>query len=160
MIEIEIAQPKDWEFFRDLRLQALTESPEAFSSTFERENSFTKDEWISRMTNGSSFIATEEGVGVGIVGVMQFEETKSQEYKIVSMWVSPDFRGTDLASALVSDAKKWAIRNGGSSIYLHVESNNLAAINFYKKVGFEQIPNTRFNPENSEHQYIEMTCEL
>lgn len=160
MIEIHIAQPEEWEFFRDLRLRALNDSPEAFSSTFDREKQFTKDEWVSRMTNGASFVASEDGTGVGIIGVMQFEETKLTEYKIVSMWVDLNHRGTHLARTLVDKAKAWARTKNASSIYLHVESNNKAATKFYEKVGFKQIPNTRFNPEDTEIVYLEMVSEV
>lgn len=36
-----------------LRLSALTDSAAAFSSTFEHESSFTPDEWVTRLREGS-----------------------------------------------------------------------------------------------------------
>jgi len=48
------------EKYRELRLSALKESPTSFSSTYETEVAFTKDQWISRLrTPGKeTFICT------------------------------------------------------------------------------------------------------
>ena len=49
--------PDDWERVRRLRLEALTESPDAFSSTLSRELAFDEDTWRARLSGPSPFVA-------------------------------------------------------------------------------------------------------
>jgi hypothetical protein len=45
--------PHEWRLYRDLRLRALRESPDAFGSTFAREAERTDDEWAARLSAGA-----------------------------------------------------------------------------------------------------------
>jgi hypothetical protein len=45
MFDVRQATPDDEDLIRALRLQAILESPEAFSSTYERELTRTADDW-------------------------------------------------------------------------------------------------------------------
>jgi len=41
--------PHEWRIYRDLRLRALADSPDAFGSTFERERDRPDAEWADRL---------------------------------------------------------------------------------------------------------------
>jgi hypothetical protein len=45
--------PHEWRLYRDLRLRALRELPDAFGSTFAREAERTDDEWTARLSAGA-----------------------------------------------------------------------------------------------------------
>lgn len=160
MVEIHIAQAKKWKFYRDLRLRALGDSPNAFTSSLERENQFTKDEWVSRIENGASFVASDNNRGIGMIQAIQTSESQINEYYLVAMWVDPNYRGTNLATQLVDSVRNWAKSKKVTGLYLHVESTNQAAIRLYEKVGFIQVPNTRLNPKDSKYEYLEMVCKI
>ncbi|MND99560.1 hypothetical protein D3C80_919470 [compost metagenome] len=40
----------EWRLYRNLRLRALRESPDAFSSTYEREATRSEDDWEARVS--------------------------------------------------------------------------------------------------------------
>src|SRR6266851_4510750 len=42
----------EWSTYKDLRLAALTESPDAFGSTFAKEVQRSDTEWASRLASG------------------------------------------------------------------------------------------------------------
>ena len=46
-MEVQQARAADWEELRELRLQALGDAPDAFSSTLEQEAAFPEEVWRS-----------------------------------------------------------------------------------------------------------------
>ena len=46
--------PHEWRVYRELRLRALADSPDAFGSTYEREAARTDAEWEDRLTTGAT----------------------------------------------------------------------------------------------------------
>jgi hypothetical protein len=53
------AVPGDEAILRELRLQALSEAPEAFGSTYERELARTNSDWQRWLSRGATFILDE-----------------------------------------------------------------------------------------------------
>lgn len=43
--------PKDWEKYKKIRLEALQENPEAFGSSYEKEIAFPDETWQERCGN-------------------------------------------------------------------------------------------------------------
>ena len=66
-IEVRRAMPGDEPILRALRLQALSDTPEAFGSTYERELARTDDDWRRWLTPGATFILTDEDGPRGLV---------------------------------------------------------------------------------------------
>lgn len=99
------------------------------------------DNWFDkRMIETEKYLGYfSNGLLVGIAGIHVY----SKEYKVAALGniaTHPDYRGKGigfkLTSALCSDLKKTVDHIG-----LNVKSNNDAAINCYKKIGFEIIGN-------------------
>ncbi len=65
--EIKRAVMGDEALLRDLRVQALTDSPEAFGSTLERELARTTEDWRKWMAPGVTFLALADGQPRGLV---------------------------------------------------------------------------------------------
>jgi ribosomal protein S18 acetylase RimI-like enzyme len=120
---------------RALRLQALTDSPRAFSSTYERELARTTEDWQRWLAPGVTFILEAGGEPRGLVAGSRDPHDFSLIH-LMAMWVHPDFRGTGAADALVSSIKGWAAQVGATQVRLHVVESNGRARRCYERAGF------------------------
>src|SRR5271170_4948620 len=104
---------------RALRLQALTDSPRAFSSTYERELARTTEDWRRWLAPSATFFLEADGEARGLVaGVSDTHD--SSVVHLMAMWVHPDVRGTGAADLLVSSVKGWAAGVGAKEVRLNV----------------------------------------
>ena len=111
---------------RALRLQALTDSPGAFSSTYERELARTIEDWRRWLAPGVTFILDAGGEPRGLVAGSREPHDVSVVH-LVAMWVHPDLRGTGAADVLVSSVKAWAGQVGATQVHLKVVESNCRA---------------------------------
>jgi len=58
------------------------------------------------------------------------------------MYVDPEFRGRGYNNQLINSLKKWVRSQGITEVRLEVYHENAAAVNAYKKAGFEPILTT------------------
>lgn len=128
--------PDDWRFWREARLAALADAPEAFSSTLAREQRFDEATWRQRLApetgvRAMAYLGEQEA---GIVGTYLPEDAEHPE--LVSMWVRPAARGSGVADALVAEVVAWARERRHSEIRLWVVDNNEAARRLYLRHGF------------------------
>ena len=152
---VEKANPDEWERVREIRIRALTDSPDAFGSTLEREERFEEIDWRNRLNQEgvATFIATlGKGQDIGLVTGAPYDEVAG----LFSMWVSPEARGTGVGKQLVEVVVDWAASEGFPRILLDVADHNVAAIALYKSIGFQRtgIVGTLPSPREqiTEHQ--------
>jgi len=84
--------------------------------------------------------AEAEGRLVGVGGI----EVHGTEAELKRFYVVPDARGTGVASALLQALVQYARGNGVRVLRLETGDKQHAAIRFYRKHGFVEIP--RFGP--------------
>lgn len=129
----------EWTTLRAVRLAALADAPEAFGSTLAREEAFGEAEWRRRATT-PVFIAWRAGEAVGLVSVIRRQDgagtASGPEWHLMSMWVSPDARGSGAADLLVSAAVETARAGGAERVTLWVADGNDRARAFYVRNGF------------------------
>lgn len=131
----------DAESYRIIRLQALQEHPEAFSSSFEEESQYPLDVFRDRFQSNDSFTfgAFENDVLVGTVTLLMEKKLKlKHRASIVAMYVAPNYRKKRVGHALMVEAlKKTKENNGIEQIYLSVEASNTPAKKLYTSFDFE-----------------------
>ena len=125
----------DEPILRAIRLQALSETPEAFGSTYERELARTTADWQRWMSPGATFILDDAGGPKGIVAGMR-DESDAAVVHLMSMWVDPALRGSGAAEALVASLLAWAETEGARQMRLAVIQTNDRARRFYERLGF------------------------
>jgi GNAT superfamily N-acetyltransferase len=137
MVLVREVTAGDWEAFRDIRLEALRDAPEAFGSTFAREAAFAEADWQRRIARGGNFLgylpeasATEPA---GLIGGFQ-EDPETVE--LVSMYVRPRARGRGLGEALIATVTDWAAARNAKSVHLWVTETNKPARLLYERCGF------------------------
>ncbi|MGX5679988.1 N-acetyltransferase family protein [Schumannella luteola] len=134
-LEFRSAEPGDWRLYREVRLRALRESPDAYSSTFARESQLPALAWRRRIGSAHTIIVLQHGEVVATAtGIPNRGNSRRRE--VVAMWVSPDFRGARIATALLDRLADWAHLQGATELVLWVAEGNEAAVRAYSRAGF------------------------
>lgn len=126
---------------RQLRLDALVETPESFGSSYEEEHTLTLEdirEWITPANDGAMFGVFADDALAGMVGVGRQRMLKMRhKAHIWSMYVAPAQRGRGLGRMLMQAAIAHAqTMRGIRQVQLSVTANNAAAAALYASLGF------------------------
>ncbi|MGO1976320.1 GNAT family N-acetyltransferase [Brachybacterium tyrofermentans] len=157
MISAKVLAPDDWPVWRELRLRALTEDPEAFSSTLERALARDGDGGPERETYwrgyfrlpGAAFIAVQsdgcEGISTGAgvpAGMARLltTSTPGEPAEVLSVWVAPEHRGHGVGRALIAACVgHLAAHHPKTRLRLAVVETNRPARRLYESCGFGVI---------------------
>jgi GNAT superfamily N-acetyltransferase len=126
-------ESEDWQRFRDVRLAALAESPEMFGSTLAKEQSFDEAEWRRRAARPATFLASRDGVDVGMASVYEFDGG----WCVMGMWLAPVARGTGVVEALVNACESVAQGAGATTVALWVMEGNPRGRHAYLRLGYD-----------------------
>ncbi len=133
--------PDEWRLYRDLRLHALREAPDAFGSMYAHEARRSDSEWTSRLSRGVSspwdlpLVAEASDEPCGLAWV-RIEEDAPAIAHLYQMWVAPTRRRQGTGRALLDAAVAWARLAGAHTIVLDVTTGNNDAARLYERVGF------------------------
>ncbi len=144
-MEIVTLPPEDWQAYRDLRLRALKEDPQAFSSSYADAAQFDEEKWKGRLRDAFQgqrswlFFARHEGKLVGMIGAF-VDEASSETATIVSVYVPAEERGKGISSQLMKCILSALSKSSSfKAVSLTVNSTQLSAIGLYRKFGFQPI---------------------
>lgn len=136
MLTVECIDATRWKDLREVRLDALRDSPDAFWATWNDENRYARDDWVRFTRTVAWFVAVHDDPttrnSVGLVGCLRRTEAPD-ESEIIGMWVRPDQRGTGTADLLIGAAHHWARSEGARSLALWVIDSNHRARRFYER---------------------------
>jgi len=125
MSELRRLGPDDWETYREIRLAALADSPDAFGSTLERERELGEDDWRRRLTGPVYVVEDPRPVAVG--GIFDNAGTP----QVWGMWTHPEHRGRGHARRILD-----ALIPPGTPAQLDVNITNGGARVAYERYGF------------------------
>jgi GNAT superfamily N-acetyltransferase len=147
---------------RELRLRALTESPDAFAGTAEEEARLPASHW--RELAHQSGVADHLAIYVAIDGARWLAMGAGRWYdrdrgiaQLWGMWVDPAARGLGLGERLVQDVRGWAARQDARFLRLGVATRPGDATPFYERLGFVRTGETarmRRDPTRPAHYLI------
>ena len=128
---------EDLAAYREVRLAALRDAPEAFGSTFEKEATLTEDDWRRRLEteDRAVFVVDDAGMILGLAVGSPDEDDPGAGY-LLSMWVDPRARGSGRGDALVQAVVGWLEAGRYRLIRLHVTDGNATAVDLYRRNGF------------------------
>jgi ribosomal protein S18 acetylase RimI-like enzyme len=168
-VEIRQAGPDDWAALRQVRLAALAEAPYAFGSTLDTEIDRPERHWRARIAGWPQFIAWAGAEPVGIAA--GFAEPADDDdcdqagargnWHLVSMWVSPQARGSGTADDLVAAVSTRARADGARRLTLWVTDVNTRARAFYQRMGFRSTGRRQLvRPNEPDHWEQELALDL
>ncbi len=144
-MEIVSLSVEEWRQYRSLRLRALKEDPEAFSSIFEVEASKPDEFWQGRLGDASKgekswlLFAREAGKLVGMIGAY-IPEGSGDTPTIVSVYVPSEERGKGISRRLMQEMlKTLSSKPDLRKVRLAVNITQIAAVNLYRAFGFQDI---------------------
>ena len=120
---------------RALRLQALSDTPDAFGSTYERELARTTADWQRWLSPGVTYLLEDAAGAKGIVAGAH-DSTDPAVVHLLAMWVHPSMRGSGAADGLVAAVVAWAASEDAKVVRLRVIQTNERARRFYLRNGF------------------------
>ena len=134
-IAVRVLDESEWPLYRDVRVRALAESPDAFTATLADEADREDQFWRDRMTRSYRLLAERGSASQGIVSLGPYEQDPSAA-EVFGLYVVPDARGTGVAWRLVEAAAALATQKGYPQLYYWVGTDNARAIGFAKNFGF------------------------
>ncbi len=145
LLRLERLKAEAWPVLKAMRLAALRQAPEAFTSPYQEEAS-QPDEWWQALAlanaqdeRSAGFLAYVGQTPVGLVACVWQDKPRGL-VRLVSLWVAPAQRGRGVASALLERALLWAKDVGALACEADVTSQNAGADVFYWRRGFRRVP--------------------
>lgn len=158
----------DWQKYRDLRLEALKDSPTAFASSYQDELPTPDEKWKERLQNALDektdfmlFAKSGEKL-VGMAGAFRNQKIKVRHIAtIYGVYVNPQFRsqglGTKLLESLISKLKK---HPQIVKIKISAVTKNSGALKLYQKLGFSVVGKYEKELFVDNHYYDENLMEM
>ena len=125
---------EEWRELRELRLEALRDSPDAFWTLHEEALERTDADW-REWTTFACHVAVDDGRLVGMVAGFPDEEDP-EAADLIAMYVRPDARGRGIGTALVDAQLGWARAEGFTRMLLMVNVEQTSAFRLYERCGF------------------------
>ena len=142
IVKIRSAQEVSAQAFRDLRLEAVRNHPEAFGADFDTENGPPATFWEERLhapgSEGTIYFATQNDRFIGMCGILRRNSPKIKHSAIIwGVYVQAEWRGLKIAERLIASCIEWARAQGIKIVKLAVVNTNAAAIRCYASCGFK-----------------------
>jgi ribosomal protein S18 acetylase RimI-like enzyme len=134
---------EDWAEYREVRLRALRESPEAFVASAEEEADYPEDRWRARMRRSQRLLAGRDGEALGVASVGTEGTSGDTVGELFGLWVTPEARGTGVARRLLEAGARAAREDGLKHLVYWVGTDNGRAVAFASSFGFRPTDNRR-----------------
>ncbi|HTL58691.1 MAG TPA: GNAT family N-acetyltransferase [Candidatus Limnocylindrales bacterium] len=134
----------EWAIYKDLRLAALAESPDAFGSTFAKEAQRSDAEWANRLTSGVNsswdfpIVAEIDRQPIGLAWG-RIEESNPTVANLYQVWVYPNYRRLGAGQLLLEAVTTWATGKQAHFLELGVTRGDTPAMRLYTRAGFEAV---------------------
>jgi ribosomal protein S18 acetylase RimI-like enzyme len=146
-MEVHPLSETDASEYHELRLRALREHPDAFTSSYEEERlkplAWVKSRVVPSAEAPNDFVlgAFEDGKLVGILGMSVEPRAKSRHKgHVFGMYVAPEYAGRGVGQKLMA----YCIRRARGiaaleQLQLTVTESNMRAKSLYEKTGFRSF---------------------
>ncbi len=141
-IKVRLLSENEWQLFREVRLTALRDAPQAFVARYEDEASYDDDFWRERMRRATRIVAERGAEPVGLVSLGGHDDDP-EAAAVFGLWTSPEVRGQRVAWGLVTAARQKAAEDGSEFLYFWVGSDNSSAVAFASSFGFRPTSERR-----------------
>lgn len=109
------------------------------------DEAFTKEQILHLLKeyNCVNLVARVDGIIAGFVIGMMYVDRKALHAHILTIDVSPAYRRRGIGQLLLQEIERIFKEKGVNASHLEVREDNVAAINLYRKLGYEEIGKLR-----------------
>lgn len=107
-IEYITLEPARWQEYRDIRLEALLDSPQAYGTSYDEELQTSKEQWKERLGEAQQkkyrwmLFAQKDNRLIGSVGAYREKGERSGHLvTVINVYVKPGCRGKGIATQLL-----------------------------------------------------------
>lgn len=158
MVVVRRLEPGDWRAYRELRLEALKDTPLAFVEQYADALARPDSAWRERAEHRDGtytvVAVAPDGSFVGKATGMVYAAGCAD---IVAVYVAPGHRGTGVARELLEALLDWAGAGGLRTLQLCVVESNDRALAFYERFGFVATGETM--PYEPDPRHVERVLE-
>lgn len=164
-MRIRQIKPNEVSLYKELRLRALADAPDAFGQSLAEVSAQPQEQWVSTVEAFAkgcrkvAFFALEARRGVGLVFAFVDKERQHIGH-VCALWVDPSARGKGVGQGLLDAVKAWARKTGLNELELWVTQGNSCAARLYEKAGFCKTGRNAAHPVNPTLQADEMKLKL
>lgn len=158
----------EWRDYRELRLEALLDSPMNFGQTHEQALAIPDEAWQERArANAASedqafYVALDDadpsGRLVGMWGVVPHRD-RPGAHIVVGVYVRQEARGTDVARRLNQATIDFVRTTSAKELILLVRDDNDRGRRFYEREGFVLTGHKEPHDLDPSHDLVEMRYE-
>ena len=155
MVLVRETVTADWQAWRDIRLRALRDAPDAFSSVYADQVRLGEDHWRQRVSGGGLFLAYIPEVSPAQASTFEaagmaggYQEVPSV-VELISMFVRSQARGRGVGEALIDAVIGWGRARDATSVHLWVTETNKHARLLYERCGFTATAERQPLPSNT-----------
>ncbi len=141
-LSVRRAGPEEAETLRAIRLEALSDSPGAYGTTYDDVIGWSLEQWAARLSGTPHFFGLRDSRVRGLA-VGGTHDRFPGTLWLFGMYVGPDARGTGLAEALVRAVEAWAAESGAHELHLSVVLSQQRAVAFYRRLGYVEVGEVR-----------------
>lgn len=137
---VRMLGPADATLYRALRLRALREHPDAFTSSYEQDRDQPVEAAAQRLAAHPFWGAYQHAELYGFVGLERELRPKNRhKATVMGMYVAPEIGGQGVGRALLDALVRHARANGIESLVLTVTEGNERARRLYESAGFRSF---------------------
>lgn len=138
--EMRVLTPADQPEWRRLRLMALEQFPTAFITTAREQHARPASQDRATLSRGHSYGLIQNKRMIGIAALIPLvREACQHRMELGAVFVVADHWGTGAAQWFMDAIETEARRRNALQLELSVAADNLRAIRFYERNGFERF---------------------
>lgn len=152
MISVRRIEVGEGPLYKRIRLAALSDSPNAFATTFDSANRRSLKDWSEQAdstatgTDRVTIFAFINNEPIGIAALYGDDQIRNSG-EIIQFWVDPAHRGGLVAEKLIEEIFSRAGKHRFKCLSVWASKGNESAIQFFEKYGFELTHETQpFRP--------------
>ena len=157
-LDLQLLTPPDWQVLREARLEALRESPRAFTSSYAREWGWEETQWRPLFDSAIWIIARDAENVLGLARSVGEPELPSARH-VESVWVAPTHRRRGVLRDLLHSLAELERQIGVTDLLLWVLEDNHGARRAYEALGFKPTGERQFLPTVRRFE-LRLTCHI